>query len=531
MYRHPFILRGGTHSSPAMRQKLSRTRGHLFGFARVVVLALLALCALTFPVAPAQAKGSGQSVSQGLVVQVDRTNSKDVTFSLLDRHGASQTFHLTAKTQFSQHFSASQLKVNFFVVVKAKPNAAWGFDALQVQIQRRNQAPFDVQGVVASVNKGQKSLTLALSDGTMLSIAIEHASLTHMQPGGLISLKAHFTAAGSLVAPTFRITASHARHFSARGIISHINARTHRITLVTPSGASFSVVQPHSQGRSASSASLLHVGELVAVSGSTDSQGTLDEQNASVDNTNEQQLILQGIVSAIDTTANRFSMIDLEGNDSTLKADPSLLTSIQVGGVYQIEATIGADGSLTAVQILASLGDDQGATLALEGIVQTYDASSGTLSFAGENGQSFILMVTSQTVIITDNGAPPTLASGQAIHAIVQHTTEKSYTALEIKIEDNSGHQGDEMTFSGSLRGYDATSGQLTISTDGSQTLSFLTTTETVVVGAVSLDTIASGTALQIEAKVQQDGSYLAMKVEVQDEQGGQGEETIPRTK
>ena len=497
----------------------------MFALASVVVLALLVMGALTFPAAPAQAKGSDQSVSQGLVVQVDRTNSKDVTFSLLDRHGASKTFHLTARTRFSQHGSASQLKVNTFVMVKAKPNAAWGFDALQVEIQRHNQASFDMQGMVASVNYGHKSLTLALNDGTMLSIVIEHTNLTHLRSGTLISLKAHFTAAGSLVAPTFRITASHAGHFTARGMISHINARTHRITLVTPTGASFSVVQPHSHGHSASRADVLRVGELVEVNGSTDSQGNLDEQNTSVDNANEQQLILLGIVSAIDTTANTFSMIDLEGNDSTLKADPSLLTSIKVGGIYQVEATIGADGSLTAIQVLASFGNDQGATLALEGIVQTYDASSGILSFAGQNGQSFTLLVTSQTVIITDNGAPPTLASGQAIHAIVQHTTGNSYTALEIKIEDNSGHQGDEMTFSGLLQGYDATSGQLTINTDGSQTLSFVTTTGTVVVGATSLDAIASGTALQIEAQVQQDGSYLAIKVEVQDNQGGQGDQ------
>jgi len=499
-----------------MRQKLSRARESFFALASIVLLTLLAPVTMTFPVALAQAKSSGQSVSQGLVVQVDRTNSKEVTFSLLDRHGASRTFHLTAQTRFSER----GLTVNTFVLVKAKPDAVWGFDALQVQIQHRTQGSFAVQGLLAAVNQGQKSLTLALNDGTMLSIAIEHASLTHTQPGAFISLQAHFTPTGSLVAATFRISASHARRFTARGIINYLNVRTHRITLVTPSGATFSVVQPHAQGHTASSLNGLRVGELVEVSGSTDGQGNLDEQNASVDNTDEQQVILQGIVGAIDTTANTFSMLDVEGNDSTLKADPSLLTSIKVGGVYQIEATIGSDGSMTALQILASLGTDQGATLALEGIVQTYDASGGILSFAGQNGQSFTLLVSSQTVIITENGASPTLASGQAIHAIVQHTTENSYTAISIKIEDNSGHQGDNMTFSGSLQAYDAASGQLTISTGESQTLSFVTTTGTIVVGAASLDAIVSGTSPQIEAQVQQDGSYLASKVEVQDNQG-----------
>ena len=260
------------------------------------------------------------------------------------------------------------------------------------------------------------------------------------------------------------------------------------------------------------------MGEKVDVSGSTDNQGNLDEQSDSVENSNEQQLTLEGIVSSIDTTANTFSLIDEEGNVSTLNADPSLLTSIQVGGIYRVTATLAADGSLTAVKLEAHGGNDQGERLSLEGVVQTYDANSGMLSLAGDNGESFTLQVNSQTQISADDGASSTLASGQQIHALVQLNADGSYTALRIEIQDDAS-SGEEMTFSGSLQSYDATSGQLTISTDERQTLTFATNAQTEVEGVSSLAALPVGTLLRIEAQVQQDGSYLALKVEVPDTQ------------
>jgi len=467
------------------------------------------------PQHPPVHKKPQQIVYQGLVVQVDRTNQIDVTFSILDRYSTPMTFHLTSSTQFVKHQSASQLAVNLHVAVKAKSNAAGGLDATWVQIQSRNQAPLSLKGVVATVNQAQKSVTLALSDGTMLTITIVHASITQVKPGATLSLQAKFDRTGSLVASAYHITASHAGHFQASGIISHINVRSHSLTLVAPSGASFTIVQSSASHRK----SALHVGEKVKIGGSTDSKGNLHEQSVSVEKTDEQQLMLEGVVSAIDTTANTFSLIDEDGNVFTLNADPGLLASIQVGGIYEVKASIAADGSLTAVTIEASQGNDQGHSLSLEGVIQTYDVSSGLLSLAGDNGESFTLMVNSQTQIKADDGASATLADGQQIHATVQLNSDgKTYTVLTIEIQDNAS-SGDEMTFGGTLLSYDATSGQLKISTSESQTLSFATNAQTEVKGVPSLDAIPIGTILKIDAQVQTDGSYLATRVEVPDSQ------------
>ena len=185
---------------------------------------------------------------------------------------------------------------------------------------------------------------------------------------------------------------------------------------------------------------------------------------------------------------------------------------------YVVEASIAADGSLTAVTLVVIQGNDQGNSLSLEGVIQTYDANSGLLSFAGDNGESFTLIVNNQTRIIADDGASATLASGQQIHVTVQLNSDGSYTVLTIEIQNNAS-SGDEMTFGGSLQSYDATSGQLIISTNESQTLSFATDAQTEINGAPSLDAIPVGTILKIDAQVQPDGSYMATKVEVPDSQ------------
>ncbi|GAC1350537.1 MAG: hypothetical protein NVSMB27_33960 [Ktedonobacteraceae bacterium] len=509
----------------------------MFNLARFVVLAFMIVSVLSFSVVSVLAKGPTQHPAKGptqhppkhpiqhkkpqqivylgLVMQVDRTNSNDVTFSMLDRHNTPMTFHLTSSTQFVKHQSASQLAVNLHVAVKAKSNATGGLDATWVQIQQRNQAPLSLKGVVATVDHAQKSVTLALNDGTMLTITIIHASITKVKPGAILSLQAQFDRTGSLVASAYHITASRAGHFQVSGIISHINVRSHSLTLVAPSGASFSIVQSHASNTKGA----LHVGEKVKIGGSTDSKGNLNEQSVSVEKTNEQQLKLEGVVSAVDTTANTFSLIDEDGNIFTLNVDPGLLASIIVGGTYVVEASIAADGSLTAVTIVASQGNDQGNTLSLEGVVQAYDVNSGLLSFAGDNGESFTLLVNSQTQINADAGASAMLAVGQQIHATVQLNSDgKTYTALTIEIQDNAS-SGDEMTFGGSLLSFDATSGLLTISTSDSQTLSFATNAQTEINGALSLDTIPVGTILKIDAQVQPDGSYIATTVEVPDSQ------------
>ena len=498
----------------------------LLMFSLLFVLGLLAL-PVTSAIAKAPQTHKGSSppplkkpqpmVYQGLILQKDATNSNDVMFSVLDRHSVSMTFHLTASTRFAPHQSASQLAVNMFVMVKANVSATGGQNATWVQFQNRNHAFFNVQGVVTSSDQNQNSLTLALNDGTLLTITIAQESVTQVQPGATVSLQAHFDASGSLIAPTYRIQASHASRFQARGIISHINPRSQRLTLLAPSGASLSIVENQAAHRKSG----LHVGEEVTIAGNTDGKGDLDEQSTSVENTHEQYMTLEGVVSAIDTTANTFSLIDEDGNVSTINATPSLLASIQIGGVYRVEVSVAADGSFTADKVEVAKGSDQGQMLSLEGVVQSYDANSGVLSLAGDNGETFTLTINGQTRIRADDGASPTLADGQEIHAKVQPTADGSYTALAIYIQDNAS-SGDEMTFGGSLQTYDASTGQLTISTSKSQTqtLSFTVNTQTEVEGAASLNTIPAGTFLKIETTVQQDGSYLATRIEVVNERG-----------
>src|SRR5579885_827415 len=116
---------------------------------------------LTFPTSAA-ARGRSPTVYQGIIVQVDSTNNKDITFSLLNRRGVAITFHLIAGTRFKPHQSAAQLKVNLFATVTAKTGKGGELDATFIQLQGQNRGALTLQGVVASTNANQQIITFAL---------------------------------------------------------------------------------------------------------------------------------------------------------------------------------------------------------------------------------------------------------------------------------------------------------------------------------------------------------------------------------
>ena len=470
---------------------------------------------LAFSGTAIQARGVSQLTYQGLILQVDRTNSNDVTFSLLDHHGVTSTFHLTDSTQFTHNQSASQLAANLLVTVRAEAGTTT-LNARSMRIQEHNRATFALQGVVASVDQSANSIMIALSDGTMLSIAMPHVNIATLQIGATIALKANFTRAGLLVASKYHIVASHTSHFHARGIVSHTNARVHLLTLVSPIGASFSVVL--------NKTSAFSIGEKLDISGSSDNKGNLRMQSALVENSSNQYLTVIGMVSATNTTANTFSLVDKQGNSSTINASSDLLASLQTGGVYQMEVSIAADGSMTLTQILSSQGSDQGNTLSLQGTVQFYDASSGLLNMSTDDGQSFSLQANNQTTIVNSDGTTGTLASGQAVHALVQLHTDGTYTVVKIEIQD-AASTGNQMTFVGFFLYYDNASGNLIINPGHHHRMWFATNSTTQVDGASSLDSIDSWSIINVTAQVQADGSYLATLVQVtnNDNQGNQG--------
>jgi len=151
-----------------------------------------------------------------------------------------------------------------------------------------------------------------------------------------------------LVASKYRVIAAHAAHFQARGVVSHVNARIHFLTLVSPAGTSFSIIQGQSQ------LAALHIGEKVSIRGNSDTRGNLNGQSTSVEDATNHSLTVIGMVSTINTTASTFSLVDKQGNSSTLNASADQLASLQVGGVYQMEVSIAPDGSITVTSILSS---------------------------------------------------------------------------------------------------------------------------------------------------------------------------------
>lgn len=169
-----------THLKSGDVANTPRHRPGAFGFVSLTVMfGLMAFATLAFPLSGVEAKGVSQATYQGLILQVDNTNRKDVTFSLLDRHGVSNTFHLLAGTQFKARQSAS-LKANLFATIIAKSGTAGELDAKSIQVQRQNRAALALQGLVASSSQSQQMINLALNDGTVLTISMPRASIAHL---------------------------------------------------------------------------------------------------------------------------------------------------------------------------------------------------------------------------------------------------------------------------------------------------------------------------------------------------------------
>lgn len=527
MHHAPHIAQSNLSKTTRKKEPVSNAYSRLFGLRTFIALGfcmLMTAGTLAFSGTAIQAKGvnhkpthkpvhkpthkpTHQSLYQGLILQVDRTNSNDLTFSLLDHRGTPFTFHLTSSTRFAKHQSVSQLNANRLVSVKAIVGTARVLDATFIQLKGHNKAAFAVRGVVASVDLNANSITIALSDGTMLTITVPHAHIATILVGSTLAVNAHFSATGTLIASKYRIITTHS-HFQARGIISHINARVRLLTLVSPMGSAFSVIQDQKQSTP------LHIGEKLDIRGSSDNKGNLQMFSASVETATSQYLTVIGMVSATNTTASTFSLVDKQGNSSTVNASSNLLASLQIGSVYQMEVSIASDGSMTLTQILSSQGNDQGNTLSLQGTVQFYDASSGLLNVSTDNGENFSLQTNTQTTIVNSDGTAGTLANGEAIQALVQLHTDGTYSVLKIEIQA-AASDGNQMTFVGLFLNYDSNSGNLIINPGDHHQLLFATDNNTEVEGASSLDNINTLSIVNVTAQVQPDGSYLATLVQV----------------
>jgi len=115
---------------------------------------------------------------------------------------------------------------------------------------------------------------------------------------------------------------------------------------------------------------------------------------------------------------------------------------------------------------------------------------------------------------VNKDGTPGTLASGQAIHALVRLHTDGTYSVLKIEIRDASGF-GDQITFVGFFLYYDRYSGSLLINPGHHHRLLFATDSNTQIDGISSLDMADSWSIIKVTAQVQPDGSYLATQVQI----------------
>jgi len=455
--------------------------------------------------------------TQGVIALVDRTNVKDVTFSLLDHMGTSWTFHLTSKTHFAAHQSASQLAPNLVVRVNGVSTASGDWNATMVHLQQ-NTASLALQGVVAAIHT-DKTIDLALTDGTVAVVHLSSSTMKAVHAGMQVAVQATFTSSGQLQTQQVRILAIHSTRFQVSGVVNHINARTHRLSLLTPQGSTFSILQPGVQKSTGRQAIVLHIGEKVTISGTTDSQGNLDEQQVTVKRDQELQVEVIGTITAIDTIANTISIVDQDGNVTLLNTSTTLLASLQVGNTYQFSVTLASDGTLTVVKIDGAGGSDQKTPLNIDGVVQSYDANSNVMSLLGEDDQIFSLQVTNQTTITGDTQPSPALQQGQAVKVEALANADGTFTALAIEIRDTVS-QGDPMTFVGTFQSYDSSGGQLTLTLDSSVVV-ITTTTRTQVEGIASLSTIPPGSRVKVNVQIQHDGSYLALVVEAKQKHDG----------
>ena len=235
---------------------------------------------------------------------------------------------------------------------------------------------------------------------------------------------------------------------------------------------------------------------------------------------------IKGVVTAVGTDA---LTVHTRSGDVTVAVTPDTiirnddhvvpLSSIHVGDFVEIDAQQNG-GTLTAIRIEL---DEEDHLLEIEGKITAISGSSITIQT--EDGSKVEVNVGATTTIRGEDGPIPLsqLKVGDKIEVKAQRNADGSLQAIDIKVEGEEND--DEEDASVEVKGVvtDISSTSLTVKTEGGQMVTVTITPTTVIKKddepATFVD-IKVGQKVEIKAMRQTDGSLVATRIKIEEEDG-----------
>lgn len=191
------------------------------------------------------------------------------------------------------------------------------------------------------------------------------------------------------------------------------------------------------------------------------------------------------------------------------------LANVHVGDRVEIQARLGAGGTLIAVRI--EIDDDAGAEhVEIDGVIVSIAGS--TLTIRTEDGHEVVVTIGSGTAIRRGNQvlSISDLKAGDKVEIRAERNPDGSLQALEIKVEGAEDEHDTTVEIEGTVTA--VSGGSLTVHTRENGTLTVTITSDTVVrkgdhPGSVS--DIAVGRQVEIKATRKSDGTLVATVIKV----------------
>ncbi|RMF62102.1 MAG: hypothetical protein D6743_12640, partial [Calditrichaeota bacterium] len=416
--------------------------------------------------------------------------------------------------------SFSDLHAGLLVEVHAWTAADGSIIADRIQINEKmggNDNEVEVKGFISSI--GNDSLVVEgitfWVDSTTQVVGREEESkdFADLQVGDFVQVKAMLRDDGLLWATRIKMEDGEGfeSEYEIEGPIEALSD-----TSITVAGVTFLVddqtmVMNHDKGAIGFSA--LQVGDLVEVKGTFRDDGNLwavkikleeseeaeIEVKGAIESVGEGSIVVAGMTFAIDSTTVIF------GEHHT-PADASML---QPGVFVEVKAFRQADGSLLAVRI--KIEDEFKSKIEVKGAIQDLTASTITVF-------NTTFDVDSTTLILDHQKNPLTLADLQVgmiveVKGVVRDGANP--LAERIKVEE---HEANEVEVNAAIDSLDTDAGMVYA---GGQ--AFLVDDHTIIEDAqkqpLSFGDLSVGQMVEIKARRQPDGSLLALRIKVEDNQ------------
>ena len=204
--------------------------------------------------------------------------------------------------------------------------------------------------------------------------------------------------------------------------------------------------------------------------------------------------------------------------------DDLILTfaDFSVGQLVEVKGNSQADGLILAIEIeLEDDGPDGGIEIEFKGLIESIDPDTQSMTVAGR-----LVETNAMTRFEGDDDAMLTFAdfnAGQFVEVEGDLQPDGSVLAKKIELEDHDHDDENEIEFTGHVQSIDAAN--LSIVVEG---LVVLTDASTEFAGdgqpLSSFADLRVGQLVEVDGKLQDDGSILAKKIELEDEEEGEDE-------